>query len=132
MKHLRSGHSHEDIDQVFGSVAFFIIVKHGSHLETPDNFVAMIQRYVNSAPRPHEPERVVVRLDGHRPWWLGDCLFRGKDILLLPRKEFLSLAVPATLTGMGGPGAPHQFDVSRREDLGSLAACVSFWGGSRR
>lgn len=40
---------------------------------------------------------------------------------LAPRKEFLSLAVPVTIQGMGGPGAPHQFDVSRREDLGSSA-----------
>ena len=37
------------------------------------------------------------------------------------RKEFLAGAVPVTLQGIGGPGAPHHFEFSRREDLGSLA-----------
>ena len=39
----------------------------------------------------------------------------------LLRKEFLSGAVPVMLQGMGGPGAPHQFDINRREDLGNFA-----------
>ncbi|CAK9015960.1 unnamed protein product [Durusdinium trenchii] len=103
MKHLRSGHSHEDIDQTFGGCSLFII-RHGKLLETPDDFCKVIQSYVNTAPRPFEEQRAVVKLDQHRPW-----------------KEFLSLAVPVTTQGMGGPGAPHQFDVSRREDLGSSA-----------
>ena len=30
-------------------------------------------------------------------------------------------AVPVLLKGMGGPGAPHRFELSRRENLGALA-----------
>ena len=127
MKHLRSGHSHEDIDQCFGSAAFFL-VKNGAHLETPDDFEKLLQKYVDSAPRPHEPHRVVIRFDGHRPCLLDNCVVLKAQ---QPRKEFLSLAVPAQLTGMGGPGAPHQFDVTRREELGALVFRISVVGVAR-
>lgn len=70
MKHLRSGHSHEDIDQTFGGCSLFII-RHGKLLETPDDFCKVIQSYVNTAPRPFEEQRAVVKLDQHRPWSLS-------------------------------------------------------------
>lgn len=44
------------------------------------------------------------------------------------RKDFLSGAVPVQVAGIGGPGAPHQFTFTRREDAGPLSAWgVLFW-----
>lgn len=70
MRHLRSGHSHEDIDQTFGSMSLFI-VRHGKSIQTPEQFCDVIGRFVTSAQRPFEAERAVVRLDQHRPWSLN-------------------------------------------------------------
>lgn len=67
LQHLRSGHSHEDIDQLFGSLALFI-VRHSRHCETPDQFIRVIQRFADGAQRPYERNRVVVKLDQHRDW----------------------------------------------------------------
>ena len=69
LRQLRSGHSHEDIDQLFGGLALFI-VKHAKTVETPSQFCDVIQRFCTSANRPHEPERVVVQMEQHRPWTL--------------------------------------------------------------
>ncbi|CAL1165648.1 unnamed protein product [Cladocopium goreaui] len=101
LQHLRSGHSHEDIDQTFGSLSLFL-VKHGKQVETPKDFRHLIQKFCSTAHRPFENERAVVLLDQHRPW-----------------RDFLAGAVPVMLQGIGGPGAPHFFGISRREDLGS-------------
>ena len=70
MRHLRSGHSHEDIDQIFGSLSLYI-VKHGKTLQSPKDFCALIERFCATADRPYENERSVVLLDQHRPWILG-------------------------------------------------------------
>ncbi len=43
----------------------------------------------------------------------------------MPRKGYLAEGVPVMLTGIGGPGAPHQFTFERRETLG-------FWDVARR
>ena len=67
LQHLRSGHSHEDIDQTFGSLSLFL-VKHGKKVETPKDFGHLIQRFCSTAHRPFENERAVVLLDQHRPW----------------------------------------------------------------
>ena len=48
----------------------------------------------------------------------------------MPRKGFLAAAVPVMLQGVGGPGAPHQFEFTRREMFGiSPAIIASFFGG---
>ena len=70
LRNLRSGHSHEDIDQVFGSLALWL-VKHGKLLETPDHFLTCVQRFCCSAKRPQEAGRLVVKLDQHRDWTIG-------------------------------------------------------------
>ena len=70
LRNLRSGHSHEDIDQIFGSLALYI-VRHARHCQTPLDFGAAIQRFVESAHRPFESTRVMVHVDGHRDWSLG-------------------------------------------------------------
>ena len=69
MRHLRSGHSHEDVDQVFGSLSLYL-VRHGKCVESPPQFVDLIRTFCNTAHRPHEPERCVVMYDQHRPWTL--------------------------------------------------------------
>lgn len=71
LQHLRSGHSHEDIDQVFGSLSLHL-VKHGKCVETPMAFCDLIQKFCSTAHRPFEGERIVVQMDQHRPWSL-DC-----------------------------------------------------------
>ena len=48
--------------------------------------------------------------------------FKGPgNFLPHTRKEFLSGACPIMLSGIGGPGAPHHFEISRRENLGNPA-----------
>ena len=69
LRNLRSGHSHEDIDQLFGSAAQFVI-RHARHVETPDQFVGVLQQFCATAHRPNEKERLVVKLDQHRDWKL--------------------------------------------------------------
>lgn len=56
MRHLRSGHSHEDIDQCFGSLSLFL-VRHGKCVESPPQFIKLIQTFCSTAHRPFEPER---------------------------------------------------------------------------
>ena len=70
LRNLRSGHSHEDIDQMFGNAALFV-VRHAKQVETPDQFVAVMQKFCATAHRPFERERVVVKLDMHRDWILA-------------------------------------------------------------
>ena len=70
MRHLRSGHSHEEIDQTFGSLSLFII-RNGKLLQTPDEFCQVIEKFAVSAHRPFEADRAVVKFDHHRPWKFG-------------------------------------------------------------
>lgn len=70
LAHLRSGHSHEDLDQIFGSLALYL-VKHSRQAETPSDFIEIIQRFADGAQRPFEKLRCVVHLDQHRDWCLG-------------------------------------------------------------
>lgn len=51
---------------------------------------------------------------------------------LNPRKGFLSQGVPVNLRGIGGPGAPHCFELDRRSEVptgeGSLPITDRYWG----
>lgn len=64
---LRTGHSHEDIDQLFGSLALFI-VRHCKEAQTPADFSTIIKQWVDGAQRPHERHRIVLHVDQHRDW----------------------------------------------------------------
>ena len=69
MSYLRSGHSHEDIDQVFGRLAQHIMkVK---RIETSDDLCDVVQDFVNKTARPHEKGRFCVKLDRTRDWPLS-------------------------------------------------------------
>ena len=70
MAHLRSGHSHEDLDQIFGSLALYL-VKNSRQAETPQDFKEIMQRFADGAQRPYEKVRCVVHLDQHRDWKFG-------------------------------------------------------------
>lgn len=69
---LRSGHSHEDVDQAFGRLASFL-VKRGHSCETPDDFQQVIKQFLQESVFPHEPlsNRYCVKLDQTRDWSFG-------------------------------------------------------------
>ena len=67
MAHLRTGHSHEDIDQGFGALGTFI-VRRAKTVETPEKFQEIIQRYCEAAVRPYEKDRLTFMIDRHRDW----------------------------------------------------------------
>lgn len=67
---LQSGHSHEDIDQAFSSLAGHIANE--AELHTPAAFIESIQRWLSKAStRPTEPVRRVFRVDKNRAWSFG-------------------------------------------------------------
>ena len=74
LANLRSGHSHEDVDQSFGSLALFL-VRHAKQAETLSDFQRIVQQWADGAQRPHERRRVVLQIDQHRDWPLE--LFSG-------------------------------------------------------
>lgn len=67
MCHLRTGHSHEDIDQIFGQCAAFMS-KHLREAQTSDDVIACLQRFCDQLHRPFERQRVVIKLDQCRNW----------------------------------------------------------------
>ena len=70
LRHLRSGHSHEDIDQIFGRLAAHMS-KHARHATGPHDFRSIIQDWLDSKlDRPHELGRHAVILDQCRDWKL--------------------------------------------------------------
>ena len=73
-RNLRSGHSHEDIDQCFGQLAAFIS-KHGRTANGPPDFRSLIQRWMDSTlQRPYEKTSYAVILDQCRDWYLAIVL----------------------------------------------------------
>lgn len=71
MQHLRSGHSHEDLDQAFGRLAAFL-VRRGRCFETVPDFGEIIGNFLQEAQFPFEPPetRKVVQIDSVRSWKL--------------------------------------------------------------
>ena len=68
VRFLRSGHSHEDVDQIFGRLAM-----HYSKLskaETPQDFEESTGRFARDVHRPHELGRYVVTMAQTRDWIL--------------------------------------------------------------
>ena len=73
LTNLRSGHSHEDIDQMFGSLASWL-VKHGKQVETPADLLLIVQAFLEQLQRPHEKMRRVFHVDQARDWYFGRSL----------------------------------------------------------
>ncbi|CAJ1449087.1 unnamed protein product [Effrenium voratum] len=110
---LQSGHSHEDVDQVFSYLASFLEAH--KELHTPADFKQLLETWLsNPEVRPNEPRRVVHLVGAVRNW--RDHLHIG--------------CCGNNLVGVGGPGAPHTFAFDRAADLpGILRNTVktSFW-----
>ena len=70
LRHLRTGHSHEDIDQCFGSLSKFM-ARFGRRCRHTGDFVAIIQQWLDQLPRSFECGRYVEKLDQYRDWSLG-------------------------------------------------------------
>jgi hypothetical protein len=66
MAALRSGHSHEDIDQTFGCLARWMH-KRPFALE-PTDFVTLINEFLDENPFPFEPYRMAFELNRVRDW----------------------------------------------------------------
>ncbi|CAE7294563.1 unnamed protein product, partial [Symbiodinium sp. CCMP2592] len=83
--YLRTGHSHEDVDQLFGQVAKHL--KRVRQCQTSEELVSHVQSFLDALPRPYEPGRFAFKVDNTREW-----------------KGFYLKAVPVQLTGIAGPG----------------------------
>ena len=97
---LRTGHSHEDVDQLFGQIA--VKIAKMKVVPTSSCFHKELGRVCNELERPHERGRFVYKVDRVRDW-----------------RPWLLEAIPAKLAGIGGPGAPHVFHFSRFDATGS-------------
>ena len=112
---LRSGHSHEDIDQCFGWLSKFSM--RCRRLQTPGDVVDCIEAWLKQAKLPEE-RRLVVRIEQTRDWPPG-LKVRGREWYHC-RQGFYSAAIPVALKGVAGPGAPHHFLLERRSFTGQL------------
>ena len=72
---LRSGHSHEDIDQCFGNLSFFMARK-GRYARHTGDFVVLIRQWLNDLKRPYEKDKYCVKLDELRDWRFDNSLRR--------------------------------------------------------
>ena len=131
LHNLRSGHSHDDVDQLFGTLAIWLL-KHGREAEDPKDILKIVQAFLDQLDRPFERLRKAYILDQARDWLLGipfcQVKFRSCSLFLdfmwlHPRKGFLSEGVPVMLKGLAGPGAPHVFEMSRRESMSLILTC---------
>lgn len=69
---LQSGHSHDDLDQSFSSLAQHIASRNEIH--TTDDYVLCIQEWLDKpSTRPTERFKKVFRVDENRSWKLGGC-----------------------------------------------------------
>ena len=67
LKFLMSGHSHEDIDQMFSM--FANVIEQNKDLHTPADFVQLLRHYFEDKDvRPNEPHRFVEKVDIARHW----------------------------------------------------------------
>lgn len=64
---LRSGHSHEDVDQAFGNLSYFMARK-GRYARHTGDFVVLIRQWLQELKRPFEKEKFCVKLDELRNW----------------------------------------------------------------
>ncbi len=64
---LRSGHSHEDVDQLFGNLSYFMARK-GRYARHTGDFVVLIRQWLNELKRPFEKDKFCVKLDELRDW----------------------------------------------------------------
>ncbi|CAK9081689.1 Uncharacterized protein SCF082_LOCUS38861 [Durusdinium trenchii] len=109
---LRSGHSHEDVDQCFGQLAR-CIARH-KRAATPDHFMQIVGDFAKGMHRPHEEGRYTVKVDDARDWNPAQhfiTILESVCVVLTPSfglvvsdaKGWHLAAVPVQLKGVGGP-----------------------------
>ena len=100
LRFLETGHSHEDVDQYFSSVAQFI--EEHSEIHTANAFVDVLNKFHSDRKiRPHEAERAAYLVDATRDW-----------------KSFLQIGCRYNhVKGIAGRGAPHVFAFDRAADI---------------
>ena len=118
LRHLRSGHSHEDVDQVFGLLASHMAMR-ARNATGPPEFQGIIQDFLdNRLSRPHEPERHAVLLDQCRDWSLSKiderqhdvwafCVAKTTYLVLIAQKSFAEASIPPSCH-------PRDLDRNRR------------------
>ena len=77
LRMLRSGHSHEDVDQTFGALAGHLS-RRARRATGPHQFRDIIQNWLDTGlKRPFEPKRYAVLMDQVRDWLLvaNFCVF---------------------------------------------------------
>ena len=94
---LRAGHTHEDVDQVFGDAAKYIR-KNLHNASTIYDFRDGMQKFANLLVRPEKHRRVIIH-EKIRDW-----------------KGYL-YNIPKRVTGISGPTAPRVFNMLRRGGL---------------
>ena len=70
---LRTGHSHEDVDQLFGRIADYVKT-HLRSAQSSSDVVECLESFVKQVDRPFERKRFVVKLDATRNWSSCLCL----------------------------------------------------------
>ena len=76
---LRSGHSHEDIDQIFGQCAEWVRRKLPVAQSSAD-FVSSVNVFLQQLDRPHDLQRACYKLDQTRDWCLGFHVIAVREI----------------------------------------------------
>lgn len=66
---LRTGHTHEDVDQSFGRLGRFM--QRFRDIQTPSEIADVIRKYLETAKLPFENERIVVEMHRVRDWFTG-------------------------------------------------------------
>lgn len=75
---LMTGHSHEDVDQLFSQVSN--LIEAHQELHTPSDFQKVLESWLSDkSVRAHEPYRSVVKVDQVRDWLLDSLLFSGHE-----------------------------------------------------
>jgi hypothetical protein len=106
-EYLITGHTHEDIDQLLGRLARFLLRQH--RLEDPAASVRAISGFMQDFGQTTEVWHNCVKLDFVRNW-----------------KEWLS-HVAVHVSGVGGPGAPHRFRFERRSNVIGPIVTPKLW-----
>lgn len=87
MSFLRSGHSHEDVDQLFGSASTWMKNRVRSALASED-FLIALNEFLQQLDRPHEPTRFCIKLDQTRDWHPDSISQRPSVFLSQPNRAF--------------------------------------------
>ena len=129
---LMVGHTHEDVDLLFSNLTK-LMVQGGHRLHTPWDFKHVLQSYLTRGDvRPHESNCEVALFNQVRDWTLSSRMVEGflgwmanyelgRFVCVCLRKTFLAVQAKGnTITGIGGPGAPHLFALDRIGDLGGV------------